>query len=150
MHDHHFGICDDAVDFGDLDDFLLHLRDEHLMLFLERQDPILVFCKRIEKTTKSTRKTTVDIVQTTAMKIVEVEEVGVEIDVERREEHEQEQERDINEIIDQEILLNNSWKKNVEDLKGLVISLGDQPDCDKLKGILDKAVFLAGLLAYTE
>jgi hypothetical protein len=116
------------------------------MLFLERQDSILGFCKRRAGTTKSTKKTTVDIVQTTTMKIVEVEEV--EIDLERREGQEQEQEHDA--IIDQDILLNDSWKKNVEDLKSLVTCLGDQPDREKLNGILEKASFLAGLLAYNE
>lgn len=112
------------------------------MLFLKGQDPILDFCKRRAGATKSTKRTTVDIVQTTTMKIVEVEEV--DIDLERSEGQEQDA------IIDQDILLNDSWKKNVEDLKSLVTCLGDQPDREKLKGILAKAGFLAGLLECNE
>jgi hypothetical protein len=115
------------------------------MMYLERKDPILEFCRRRAEPTKRIKSNnTVEIVETTTITTIEVDEV--EIDLERLEEQEQAHDP----TIDQEVLLKESWKKNIEDLKIMVTCLSDEPDREELHEILAKTHLLAGLLAHNE
>lgn len=76
--DRHFGNCDEDLEFEDLESFMFRLQNEHSMKSLKQEDDFInSICRQRRQTGRSTKRTMVDIVQTTTMKNLEVENVKI-------------------------------------------------------------------------